>query len=269
MSEKRPLVLYSGGLDSTYLIYRLVEANMPFDVLYVEGGQCQNKVREEDKVREAFLYTYLRDTFPDYRHHINKFQVKLDWFNSLRGYQTDKPSLSQPQTWIFAAHRAFDPGRHSEVQVGYLLGETEHNPHLKKVWDGLCQLLHCQTYPLTFPLQRHYKSMVLDDIPKELFNYVWVCELPMVDVTGVPSSTYRCGRCRPCQTLGYAFMELSERRFGEDFRNKLAMWNSQLDPRRKPRFVLEEPSKNRLVPVPELPLLQEKDPYVDLVHYRD
>lgn len=187
----RPLVLYSGGLDSTYLITLKINAKTPFDVLYVKGGQHYLKTAEELQMREKLL-GWLNQQ-PD-NPRVREYEVDLDWNNCLKVGGPAHVPLTQPQTWLFAAFRAFDPERHSSLQAGYVDGEGDGQEHMLSIWNGLCQLVYGKTFPLEFPLLRFPKTVVLDRISTNAFDYVWVCENPR-RASGV---TYRCGHCYIC-----------------------------------------------------------------------
>lgn len=49
---KVPLLLFSGGLDSTYLVSYMLAENGPVDILYVNGGQAPEKMRLELEARQ-------------------------------------------------------------------------------------------------------------------------------------------------------------------------------------------------------------------------
>lgn len=246
----RPLVLYSGGLDSTYLITLKINAKTPFDVLYVKGGQHYLKTAEELQMREKLL-GWLKQQ-PD-NPRVSEYEVDLDWNNCLKVGGPAHVPLTQPQTWLFAAFRAFDPDRHSSLQAGYVDGEGDKREHMLAIWNGLCQLVYDKTFPLEFPLLRFPKTVVLDRISTNAFDYVWVCENPR-RASGV---TYRCGHCKPCRRMDATFLEHPA--YNSDILQKLERWNSFLCPTETPRLTPAYLSSLR-EPLHEIPSTCNTDP---------
>lgn len=190
--EKIPLILFSGGLDSTALVASALQKGQ-CDVMYADGGQHPEKVKQELRARREII-EYLNATSPhkvrqDYRvpQHIS--------FASAPGNR-----YSQPAAWLFTALNVIDYDEHSELQVGYVYddgGFCRWLPNIANAWREL------QTFsrwhdpiPVDWPLIDKSKVQILRDIDPELINMIWVCEQPET----VEGNVKQCGKCRPCKT---------------------------------------------------------------------
>jgi 7-cyano-7-deazaguanine synthase in queuosine biosynthesis len=71
-NDKKHLVVWSGGLDSTNIILQLIRDNKPFDTIYFNLLNNKNKTICEkytrNKIRNLLIskHSYLKDTWTDY-----------------------------------------------------------------------------------------------------------------------------------------------------------------------------------------------------------
>jgi 7-cyano-7-deazaguanine synthase in queuosine biosynthesis len=187
---KIPLLLFSGGLDSTYLLWCLLQES-PVDVLYLNGGQCPIKMKAEELTRERIL-SYLTKHRP--------YQVQCE-------YTDDQPttfmmgnqiSFSQPVPWLMGALRKVDSKQHSKVCIAYVMNDDimVHRHDLILAWDALNRICKTESTPLELTLWNNKKEWFIKDMPVELSQMTWSCEMPRY------SKRLRikaCGRCIPCQ----------------------------------------------------------------------
>lgn len=202
MSDKLPLILFSGGLDSTYLLYDTLKTT-DCDILYVAGAQGSNKIKAElaaiEKLRAVFKQLLCGD---DVKYRIRKFyQISI----GPDGREGRQYGFSQPGQWIYGAYCCIDPALHSKLLVAYVQGDqiNARVPFIQAAWDNLYQGCvnptgEYQQIPLETPLVVSVtKQQILSVLPWELLEHVWVCELP--ETTEHENEFRPCGRCMACQ----------------------------------------------------------------------
>jgi 7-cyano-7-deazaguanine synthase in queuosine biosynthesis len=195
MSDKRPLLLFSGGLDSTMML-NLALRETDVDVLSSDCGQHELKLQAEKLARQRIIrwMDVDRAVGDDER----RFTVR-DRTNFVGVNFAMAPGMvsSQAPAWLFAALHTFDPNRHSEVRIGYVLGDDAlaYRHEMQEAWKYLSLLSKRETVPLVFPLISYRKSQFLKWLPADLLDLIWVCEIPYWQGTTI----VQCGRCNPCQ----------------------------------------------------------------------
>lgn len=195
MSNKRPLILWSGGLDSSWLVYQeLLKGDV--DVVSVLGGQCHIKTRAERQARERIL-AYFR-TQTHYR--VRELHYPLEPLNL-----SSMPNRSWSQTvpWMIGALSVVDHTKHSAVMMGYVMGDEVLSiiPAFHNAWDGLQAVSKFGKVPLEFPLAMVSKRHILEKIPQGLLERVWYCELPEKTLDENENPIYNiCNNCPACIT---------------------------------------------------------------------
>lgn len=209
--DKCPLILFSGGLDSTALVYRRLQEG-PCDVMYADGGQSVFKIQAELKARRKII-EYLNTVCP--------YKVRQDYRIDQHVSLASSPDLrySQPAAWLFIALMIADPSKHSSVQVGYVYddgGFCRWLPNIERAWVELQSFSRWGgPIPLEFPLIDIPKVQLLAAIDPELINMIWVCEQPKYD-----EPTKQCGKCGPCRKALAVLAEYKET-YGHTIYSKL------------------------------------------------
>jgi 7-cyano-7-deazaguanine synthase in queuosine biosynthesis len=183
-----PLILFSGGLDSTYLLnFRLKHA--PADTLYVSGGQHPLKIEAETKASAKILKLIEADQPYKVRN-----RLTLD---SLSFAGAPATGFTQAPAWLFAALYHADPEVHNAVDIAYVMGDeiTGCIHQLERAWEALWSVgKQGPLVPLQFPLKMHRKAQFLQELPQKILDEVWVCEVPTK-----PGKTIKaCGQCAAC-----------------------------------------------------------------------
>jgi hypothetical protein len=193
---QHPLVLFSGGMDSTMLLQELLQS-MHVYTFYVEANQHPHKVTRErearDNLRRMFYDRYDYGIQDDFEFELNEVFV-----------QTNNYAMVQPISWLTAALIKFDPSRHSGVAIGYLLGDQApaFRREMEDFWRSGWALLRGMQEPappLWFPLLDHgyTKYEVLKRLSHDLMSNTWVCENPHK----YDNQIVECKHCKPCQLL--------------------------------------------------------------------
>lgn len=202
MSDKIPLVLFSGGLDSTYLVQTCLGSSN-IDTLYANGGQHIGKIELELEKRKELIEHF--NTW--YPHKISaQYECLISTGNNRLGY-------SQRISWLQAALKVINPARHSKLLVGYVhddgAGIGAAMDDIKETWRLMQKISDrdVEPIPLEFPLIYTKKVDILREIDKRILTKVWVCELPVVDKKP-------CGKCNPCKLMRKVMRDYEEE-YGE------------------------------------------------------
>ena len=195
MSDKRPLILWSGGLDSTYLVWsNLVKRDV--DVMYVSLANNNSKVDRELSARTA-----LKKLFEGYQHKIiNDFHIEVPPINgNLKGF-----ILTQPYLWVQAYITTFDPDIHSHAELGYIKSDCFWHiaGKIPEVINSTCKTFRddIETIDVRYPLEWKSKADILDKYQnhfgKKILEHVTWCEY---EGEGT-AATSDCS-CGPCTTM--------------------------------------------------------------------
>lgn len=191
---KRTLVLFSGGMDSTYLMWTLAENGVDATYIYADGAQGRNKSSVEEDSRPAII-DRIKEYWPGWYPHGGGrvlSQVNLS--------QTPKAKWRQALPWMVAAMEMVDPDLHSSVAIGYCADDDtlQEKYSMIEAWNAMWKFTKKgEVVPLEFPLQLTSKFVMMRDLPPDVYAATWVCELP---TTNARTGAIACGRCEPCMT---------------------------------------------------------------------
>jgi 7-cyano-7-deazaguanine synthase in queuosine biosynthesis len=199
-NKKVPLLLFSGGMDSTYLLQWFLHYG-DVDTLFVQANPHPLKLIKEKEARKKLFALFEKH----YKHRVLKdHEIEL---NRLFGENSDIKAV-QPISWLTAALIAFDSERHHSVSVGYVLGDQApvYQPQFKAYWEAGWVMTRGprEAVPqLVFPLveTHHTKYDTVDRIDKRLVMATWVCETPYEVGEGAHKTIKACTRCDPCRLL--------------------------------------------------------------------
>jgi len=206
---KRPLVLFSGGLDSTYLLHNLLASGEDVDVLYIDGGQGKAKIDAEKQAVAKLLKLF------DAWHQEGHFEgrIRSRWLEGKFTYSDagsfEKMSLQQVLPWLSTALQYAHPDRCSRVCIAYCLGDSVSAwlDKIQQAWTLLYSTIYYdQLVPLEFPLKQYDKQFFLRYLPSALRNETWVCELPVQERRRIgkhPARWKACGKCPACLRSAY------------------------------------------------------------------
>lgn len=212
-SKKVPLILFSGGLDSTYLLQEQLEKG-DVEVLYVEGRQSPAKVKAELRARENIIRV-LEDITGNKV--IAQHEIKSIPEYTVQGYGRRDPNdmdwkFQQPYQWLLGALHAADGRRHSALMIAYVTGD-QISPDLTKIqeaWNVMMSFTKQTPVPLEYPVVYHRKYQIVQRMYAKVYRHHWVCELPVVIYVDEEKSKSRhlrdltqykaCGKCEACLT---------------------------------------------------------------------
>lgn len=180
---KRPLLLLSGGLDSTYILFKYPTA----DTIRVEVKNSWEKVkREQEAVQRVREYINHRNLGKDQgRHDVKEYTIEGRNFG-----------FTQMPVWFIKLFEASHPDCHTSAMVGYCDGDqaAESIAWLVTAWDALWRAVRpgAEIVPLYFPASKITKVQMLQEMPDELIKLTWSCEALYGTEAG------ECGQCFPC-----------------------------------------------------------------------
>ena len=188
---KIPLLLFSGGADSTLRLQELLgESNVA--VVYGSAGQHPLKREMELHARQAIIKELERHS----RFRVEQ-QLEMD-VSSLR--INGDFQFQQILPWLVTGLTAFDTRRHSRIEMAFLMNDDIMvNRHaLEESWKHLVSLLFHEKaeVPLHLPLKYCRKSTVYSRLSAKLQSLIWVCEMP---VKGRAKKHKPCRKCMACK----------------------------------------------------------------------
>lgn len=170
-------VLFSGGLDSTYLVWKNLKEGNRVTPYYTEILNNTDKSRIE-KQQMARIVGVLRQEFGDlleYPRYASKAELWLDvWENRLKFKQTP--------IWLMST--LYMNQSHDEIQIGYVANDDSipFLAEIKKTYKSMGWFLNEGKHrpELTFPIYQMAKFEMLDQLPSKLKSLIYSCEAPIV-----------------------------------------------------------------------------------------
>lgn len=183
--KKKVLLLWSGGLDSTYLLCdNLFEGN-EVETVYLEIKNNERKVkREKDAIQKITEEIYRLKIGQHFERSLG-LEVVL--------YDTNCLQLNQPLTWLYglAFHNLT---KVDEIQIGYCMNDDAISfiEDIKRVWEAYKPFFYEGEQPkLVFPLIKKKKTSMFTMLPESIRNMIVFCEKPNGDID--------CGECSACK----------------------------------------------------------------------
>jgi hypothetical protein len=178
-------VLWSGGIDSTYLIYKLLKEGYSVDAWYVEIINNRNKTQHELKAIDNLTNLLKQHGDFSYRGILYRAEVKS------YGYGL---CITHPILFINAIQ--FLPKEVTKVALGYIfhddmLSYLEEFKDLNKAYSYF-RFDEWQPAEIVFPIKRCSKSAIIEILPEEIFLSTWFCE-------GDLKTGELCEKCYPCE----------------------------------------------------------------------
>ncbi len=181
-------VVWSGGLDSTLILYDLIKRDVDVSVITFETDVFGlDKHHLEQSTRQRFLQKFSKNK-------IQEYTIKLDFpYTDIKGYNgglTQQPFMIS----MISLYGKLDTIYH----FGYHKGDdffSYHSEHMK-ISENINYVMG-KNVQLNFPLKFMHKWEIIDAIQTYgLDDYVWYCEYPENSKNGKQP----CGECVPCKT---------------------------------------------------------------------
>jgi len=193
-------VLFSGGLDSTYLVWKNLNDGNQVIPIYVEIENNGNKsILEKNRIKllyEKFAKEFNNDD-NTYIHNIN-YAISVGVHA-----REDSLHLKQIPVWIFSLMfmQSMDI---DEIQIGYIMNDDaisylDDIQTIYKSYQPICEPMK----PLFFPLTKKKKWEIVRKLPKEYLELIVSCENPrIISDENVKFVEYEpCCNCTPCNSI--------------------------------------------------------------------
>ena len=191
--SKKVAVLFSGGLDSTYLVWKNLTDGNEVQPVYVEIENNKTKTILE-KNRTKLLVREFEKEFPlKIREVKHILKVNVD-------AQEDSLYFKQVPVWMLAIVFAQDLNV-DEIQIGYVanddaIGYLQDIQNAYKAYEPLMRYLK----PLAFPLSKKPKFEMARELPENYRKFIFSCEY--ATIIGSETAEFieyePCCDCIPC-----------------------------------------------------------------------
>lgn len=197
--SKNVMILFSGGLDSTYLMWKNLKKGNVIQPIYLEITNNENKVLVE-KQQITLIVDELKKEFD------KDINVDFPIIFEVIGINCNV-SFSQPLIWSLSMAFAIKKNT-DEIQIGYVVGDDALGSltNIKKLFNSTKPFTY-RHIPLKFPLIKKTKHMLMDELPEQYHKLITSCENPKLEKFGIKykGSSYRffepCCDCVPCEKI--------------------------------------------------------------------
>lgn len=198
--SKKIGVLFSGGLDSTYLIWKNLKEGNEVYPIYIEIDNNYNKsILEKNRIN--LLYQKFTEEF-NVNHQIKIYPVDYA-LNVKVNSHGNGLMFKQIPIWIFGV--LFQCGiDYDEIHIGYVMNDDaiSYISDIKKIYSSYKSITDIQI-PLKFPLVKINKYQMAGELPSKYFDLVVSCENPIIkESKGVEIVEYEpCCECEACMKI--------------------------------------------------------------------
>lgn len=179
MKKKRILVSWTGGMDSTYLVLKLLNEGHYVSTVYTEIVYNVNQsIREKNAIGNML---------EQFNEHVNYLGHKeLNVINYSFNY-----SLQQVPCIIQGLLGAYQD--HDEVAIGYIMNDDaiSYISDIIKIWNSYRNICYDKFPKITFPIIKDSKSSIYKLLPKFYKEHV-------VWYERADSKKSNCNKCPSC-----------------------------------------------------------------------
>lgn len=197
------LVMFSGGLDSTGALYKLLtETDEPIHAHYIfirnieRRGQAELRAVEAlvPRLQEVRTFTFTQSMwgFAQFNRHF-VYDAEIVFFVAAQIALNEKRITHMVQGIT-----------KEDMEVAYEEKDATpqlSSPHIKRAWEiyNTCFKYTNQAPPLRdFPVEHMSKKEVWQMLPEDIREHTWSCRHPRYRADGQPAI---CGVCRTCKQM--------------------------------------------------------------------
>jgi len=164
--KKRPLVFWSGGLDSSYIVWCALANGIDIDTVYVDLNQEESP---NEKMAIELLTSKFKSLEGSIIHHSTQDYSKLEYYGDIQ--------CGQAYLWSLVYNMVFDGKFHSHVELGYIRGDDfwHHRDTFDRIQKLLNRRIRNKKLKLKYPLEWMSKTQIIenceDGIGKDLLEY--------------------------------------------------------------------------------------------------
>jgi 7-cyano-7-deazaguanine synthase in queuosine biosynthesis len=169
MKDKNIFVLWSGGLDSTYLIWNLLQFGNKVTTGYISLPGNGNQAEREREAINNILPIFQKN-YHDRFNYIGE-PIEVTFRHSNNNWQ-----LSYPPLFLFLPYIMTNDI--TEIAIGYVMNDDAISflDEIKTIYNAMGGLTQTPLPDLTFPLIKHKKETIWYALPEEIRSYVTWCE---------------------------------------------------------------------------------------------
>lgn len=207
MAKKRRLIFWSGGLDSSYLVYKSLWEGYEVHAVYVEIGNNAMKVERERAAIKKMLVHFEPMGLVYQEQFISATIDNLFDYVPNEEHELTGPGFKQFPIFVLGLFMA--AGHFDEIAMGYIMNDDfiSYVNDATALFDKIKAFTHGRDTKLVFPLMKLDKAWILVKTPAWIKNMMTTCESPLhIDF---------CGNCITCGKLKLADGDLFNRRQAE------------------------------------------------------
>jgi hypothetical protein len=229
--NKFPLLVFSGGMDSSYMLWKQLEQG-DVHTCYIKATQSQDKIPMELAARKKIIEFFekktgnkvLTDTVVDLGNCFEATRISHVGYTTRWNNKVPDLAFGQAHVWLFGMQFAADGEYHSKICLGNVMGDqiAVHLGDLSRAWEHTSAFTRKEPVPMEFPLMYVTKDIILNSLPLEIIPELWICELPRVLSTG---KTIACDDCPACETMAktvFIWERRKERSLQDAIKERLA-----------------------------------------------
>jgi 7-cyano-7-deazaguanine synthase in queuosine biosynthesis len=200
--NKKVAVLFSGGLDSTYLIWKNLKDGNEVTPIYVEIEN--NKVKsiiEKNRIEllyKKFLEEFRGSFFGESKIKNIEYVVNVN----IKTFESNL-QFSQMPVWIFALLFCQNLDV-DEFQIGYVMNDDaiSYLDDIQNIYKSY-EAISLEMKPLVFPLTKMKKYQMANVLPKQYFDLIFSCENATIigPEDGEIIQYEPCCECVPCSHI--------------------------------------------------------------------
>ena len=234
---KGHIVVYSGGCDSTILLYDLAKLygtkKDPIIALsYNHYAPCDIKIKVEKATRKRFK-KYCREN----KIYINFIEIDSKMSNNRgcfpKGFKSDYQGICQPYLWLGGLGTLL-MGNYN-IYFGYIKSDDfwKFKTEFIEAFKALQKIIVTES-KLFFPLMEDSKESIILELKKQgIYEYTWHCETPT-------KSHEACGSCTPCRHHGEALRNIEYKIEKRRFELEIKEWTEEVLSYDENDVILEE-----------------------------
>jgi 7-cyano-7-deazaguanine synthase in queuosine biosynthesis len=201
MDKLVTIVLFSGGIDSTGALYKLLkETDTPIVAHHINFVNRENRHTIESDVCSKII-PYLKSSVRDFEYNMSTFIfpfVHIGWDiinamyigglivkNYAMKYETVQLCIGDTKD-DFGAYKWKSPIAQSVALIASLEDPRQPIQH---------------TPVIIQPVVEMTKKQIIDYMPKELLEMTWSCRTPKIEKTDIGYTFVECGSCVTCADL--------------------------------------------------------------------
>lgn len=175
MGNKTVGILFSGGLDSTYLMWKNLKEGNSVRPIYITIGNNGNKVQLEKNRIELIR----KEMVEEFKHQTDSTIHTISYIIDIL-VNSNMPNiiLKQPPIWMLGI---LSISNIDEIQVGYVANDDmiSYIDDFKKLYNSY-KFLMVDKIPIKFPLIKSHKIEMYRELPEQYKNLIVTCENPKI-----------------------------------------------------------------------------------------